>query len=123
MIRRKLRTPEYQSTRAVIDRLKESKEVRDDEENEIDVLRLERRFETLRAKSDFLQQDYVQDVVKRIKSIILSITQRLQEEDDSAKRLALKADRGAYRRVLTWFSSDVERDLAEVADRAKEMLR
>jgi len=123
MTRRKLRISEYQSTRDTIDQLKDSREVQNDEDNEVEVLRLERKFERLRAKGDFLQQDYVQDIAKRLKSIILSITLQLQEQDDTEKRRKLKSDRSSYRRVLTWFSDDIESDLKEVSDRANDMLK
>lgn len=122
MNRSRIRMPEYSKTRDTIDRIKESREFKEDPENQSEVLRLERKFETIRAKSDFLQQDYVRDVVRRLKSVILSITRQLQEEDDPKKRMVLKCDRMAYRRVLTWFSDDIEHDLEEIADRAETML-
>lgn len=117
-----IRRPDFQKSEETIDRLKNTREYRVDEDNRYEVDRLERRLETLRAKTDFLSQDYVVDIVKRLKSIILSINMRLREEDDSEKRRVYKSDRSAYRRLLTWFSTDVENDLAEIEDRAETML-
>lgn len=109
---------------SIEDVIAEIKKSRDylDPENEREVTALEKTLEKLKTDRAFLELDYIKDIRKRIKSIILNVKIQLADEDDLEKRIRLKADRDAYIWLLGFVSRDVDKELEEINKRAREML-
>lgn len=104
-----------------IDLIKRSSAYKDPENRDY-VESLEKRIDKIKADADFLNLDYVKDIVKKLKSVLLDIRLKLVDEDDSEKRRVLKCDQAAYERVLSWFSRDINTELASINDRAEDIL-
>lgn len=108
-------------TEDAIEKIKKSRSYLDPE-NQQEVERLEKKFEKLKTDEAFLKLDYIKDIKKRIKSILLNIKIKLAEEDDPDKRRAMKSDRESYTWLLHFFSLDVEKELSDINNRANELL-
>lgn len=109
-------------TGKALDKIKKSREYRADDDNKLYVDALEKSFQKAVSRKAFLDQDYIQDIVLKIKSILADIRKSLIEEDDEIKRIQLKSDRDAYLKVLSWFSKDVDRELNEINNKVNEVL-
>lgn len=109
-------------TEDALTRIRKSRDYLQSDDNKSEVDDLEKRFEKLKTDKAFLDLDYIKDIKKRIKSILVDIKVKLAEEDDTDKRRVMKSDRDSYTWLLKFFSRDVEKELGEVNAKANEML-
>lgn len=109
-------------TQKAIIKLKKTSSYKYDEDNREYVENLEKDFEKAVSKRAFLDQDYVKEMVIKLKSILSDIRKRLVEEDDEMQRIKLKADRSAYETLLGWLSRDIDKQLNEINQKVNEIL-
>lgn len=109
-------------TEKALTRIKKTREYRADEENKSYVDSLEKAFEKAISRKAFLDQDYIKEIVLKIKSILADIRKSLVEEDDQIERIKLKSDRDAYQRVLAWFTTDIDKELNSIHERVNQVL-
>lgn len=109
-------------TSKAIAKIKKTREYRDDEENKREIDSLEKSFSKALSRKEFLKQDYIQEIVAKIKSILGNIRINLVEEDDEIKRIQLKSDRDAYLKVLSFFTKDIDNELASIEEKVNSIL-
>lgn len=103
-------------------KIKKSRDFRSIEDNRQWIAEVERDLEKLKTDDAFLKTDQVKALKLRIKSIIVSASKRLIDEDEPSARLRIKADRDAYTWLLRYFSKDVDKEMQEIEDKLNEKL-
>lgn len=104
------------------DKVRKTREYQADEDNKNYVDDLEKQFEKIQRDKAFMDQDYVKEIARKIRSILASINIRLVEEDEPIARMKMKCDREAYEKFLSWFSKETEKEMAMILDRVEEIL-
>lgn len=109
-------------TEKALRKIQKGSDYRNDEENRDYVDRLQADFEKAISRKAFLDQDYVKEMVLKIKSILGDIRRQLVEEDDQMERVRLKADREAYQKIFSWLAKDIDAELSEINEKVNEIL-
>lgn len=109
-------------TDQALKKIRKSKDYLRSEDNREWLSEVEKDLEQLKTDAAFQKLDQVKMLRQKIKSIIVSASKRLVDEDDVQKRLKIKADREAYVWLLRYFSKNIDREMAEINEKLNEKL-
>lgn len=105
-----------------IEKVRSSRDYRRSAENREWLAEIENDLERLKTDEAFQNIDQIKILRSRIKSIIVSASKRLIDEDDAEKRLKIKADRDAFTWLLRYFSRDIDKEMAEIDGKLQDVL-